>query len=169
MNKNILIIENFLNNQECDILLQEMSECEFANKKNTPTFWRNSIKRISFNDKHIHTKLTTNMQNVIEKHFSIKFKKQLNLHSVVWPTGKSMPYHKDYGAENEYMDRNYNSLVYLNDDYLGGELLVPSLNIKLKPKKGTLVAFQGGNTPHGVGEILQGTRYTVICWWELLV
>lgn len=58
----------------------------------------------------------------------------------------------------------YASIIYLNDDYSGGELFFDNIGLTLKPKAGTLVLFPGterfhhGVTPVGPGPI----RYVVV-------
>lgn len=52
--------------------------------------------------------------------------------------------------------------IYLNDDYSGGELFFPELDLEIKPKPGQLVMFPGGHEfKHGVKEVLSGDRYTM--------
>ena len=54
---------------------------------------------------------------------------------------------------------NWSAVVFLNDDYIGGELIVD--NIKIKPKKNQCVIFSG-NTPHMVEKMISGERYTLV-------
>lgn len=91
-----------------------------------------------------------------------------------WDTGDSLKLHAD--SENtscttvldNYIGHNlppflilYAALIYLNDDYDGGELCFPLHDIKIKPKPGTLIMFPGTCMYlHEVKEILSGHRYT---------
>lgn len=54
-------------------------------------------------------------------------------------------------------------IVYLNDDYVGGELFFPDYNFDIKPKAGTLISFPGDSThEHGVRPVQPGpTRYVL--------
>lgn len=162
----ILLIKEFLNNKEQSKLLEEINNCSFDNE-NKPFHWLNSIKRIKFEDKDILHKVTNESKNVLEQFFKVKIKKQHNLHAVVWPQEKSMGLHKDYGANNEFSEREYTTLIYLNNTYEGGELSIPSLNFNVKPSAGTLISFKGGSVEHEVKKILKGIRYTIVCWWEI--
>lgn len=57
------------------------------------------------------------------------------------------------------------ALVYLNDDYDGGELYFPELNFSVKPKSGMLITFPGNlHYVHGVSKITKGVRYTLSQW-----
>lgn len=59
------------------------------------------------------------------------------------------------------------SLLYLNDDYEGGELYFPKQNIDISPSAGSLVVFDGGtNYIHGVRQITEGDRYVFVAFWD---
>lgn len=75
------------------------------------------------------------------------------------PSGNFMEVHKDYwNKEIDYYIR-YGIVIYYNDDYLGGEIHYPSLEISHKPKSRSLV-MHGGNIPHGTKKVTSdGYRY----------
>lgn len=57
------------------------------------------------------------------------------------------------------------TLIYINDNYDGGEIYFPELEINIKPNAGDLVCFP--DTPdfvHGVKAITSGIRYTCPRW-----
>lgn len=59
------------------------------------------------------------------------------------------------------------SLLYLNDDYEGGELYFPNQGFEISPKKNSLYIFEGGGDHrHGVKKILGGNRYVLVAFWE---
>jgi hypothetical protein len=76
---------------------------------------------------------------------------------------------KDYlkSFEGRFQTKHYSTLVYLNDDYIGGELWFPQYdNIAIKPEKGMLITFKGDEkTLHGVKPVTEGIRYTVSMFW----
>ena len=56
-----------------------------------------------------------------------------------------------------------NVLVYnlfLNDDYIGGQLKFNEYNITIKPKKNLLLIYLGGEI-HSVSKVREGERYTL--------
>lgn len=55
-------------------------------------------------------------------------------------------------------DLMWGAIVYLNDNYKGGEIEYPELDFKLKPKKGSMVVHQSINLHH-VLPVLDGIRY----------
>ena len=55
----------------------------------------------------------------------------------------------------------YGFVVYINDDYEGGEIYYPDQNIVYKPKRGDLIIHSSEDfCKHGVKEIIFGTRYS---------
>jgi hypothetical protein len=59
-----------------------------------------------------------------------------------------MPSHADNanpdGSLHTMAYRDFSAVVYLNDDYRGGEFYFTALDTVIKPKKGMLVAFSSG-------------------------
>ena len=76
---------------------------------------------------------------------------------VKWPTKELQGEHKDYNYHY------YTSIIYLNDNFEGGETVVEK--IKIKPKQGLMVLFDGDKKTHSVNEIKKRTRYTLPCWY----
>lgn len=57
-------------------------------------------------------------------------------------------------------------LVYINDDYEGGEIYFPNQDVEIKPEAASAVLFpaQGEINFHGVREV-KGHRYTIAFWF----
>jgi predicted 2-oxoglutarate/Fe(II)-dependent dioxygenase YbiX len=89
---------------------------------------------------------------------------------VKWFEGQEHSAHADNahpdGAPHNTPWRDYGSVVYLNDDYEGGEFFFQRSRLMIKPKKGMLLAFPGGHThEHGVAKVRRGERYTMPGWY----
>jgi hypothetical protein len=54
----------------------------------------------------------------------------------------------------------YGYVIYLNDNYDGGEIFYPEFNFAYKPKPGDLIVHDV-NIPHGVKKILAGKRVSI--------
>lgn len=66
------------------------------------------------------------------------------------------------------MDRDLSVVYFLSDDFAGGELLFPDLELSLKPARGTLVCFPScHHYVHGVMPVTQGHRYTLVTWMRV--
>jgi predicted 2-oxoglutarate/Fe(II)-dependent dioxygenase YbiX len=70
--------------------------------------------------------------------------------------------HYDGGTES---GRSISAVVYLNDDYEGGEIEFPNFKIKLKPEKGMLILFPSNYAyRHIAHPVLSGTKYSLVTW-----
>lgn len=68
--------------------------------------------------------------------------------------------------KNIFFDKHYSSLLYFNDDFVGGELYMPQHNFEIKPEPGMLICFKGDeNHLHGVKMVTEGVRYTWSLFW----
>lgn len=66
------------------------------------------------------------------------------------------------------VDRDISLVVYLNDDYEGGEIVFPKQAISVKPRKGMLVAFPSTHHfLHGVNPVVRGHRFAIVNWFSL--
>lgn len=66
------------------------------------------------------------------------------------------------------LDRDISVVYFLNDDFAGGELFFPNLDLLIKPEAGTLVCFPADhNYIHGVKPVTAGRRYTVVTWMRV--
>lgn len=61
--------------------------------------------------------------------------------------------------------RAISALVYLNDDYEGGELEFPNFKIKIKPQAGMLILFPSNFAyRHIAHPVTKGTKYALVTW-----
>lgn len=94
---------------------------------------------------------------------------------VMWRKGRMMLKHKDNGYEttdhDQFRNRKISSVLYLNDNYTGGETFIKTehgVDYISKPKQGTVVLFLSDETnEHGVNEITSGIRFTLPIWFGI--
>jgi len=72
--------------------------------------------------------------------------------------GNYQPAHLDFHYHE------YTSIIYLNDNFDGGETKIGQEIIK--PVAGTILTFQGNKVYHEVMPVKQGTRYNVLVWYK---
>ena len=92
---------------------------------------------------------------------------------VLWREGMEMDFHKDDGyegpAEEQFKVRTYSMVVYLNDDYKGGETVIKldgKPDYVSTPKRGSVVIFKSNEEcVHGVSKVTEGTRVTLPSWF----
>jgi hypothetical protein len=70
-----------------------------------------------------------------------------------------MATHRDNHTKDGDIHSAYGIVLYYNDNYLGGEIEYPELNIKVKPKSKSLI-IHGGDILHGTCPVLdENIRY----------
>ncbi len=86
-------------------------------------------------------------------------------HIAKFDSGYGMHEHFDSSKPNDIA-----TLIYLNDNYSGGEIYFPEYDIEIKPKAGDLICFPDNpNYVHGVKKVESGTRYTTPRWFTRMV
>lgn len=83
-----------------------------------------------------------------------------------YETGQFYKEHIDSSTSKDVgRARSLSILLYLNDDYEGGELYFPRQDIKIKPEAGSMIVFPSlGTHPHEALEVTKGTKYVVVTW-----
>ncbi|KAG7229684.1 hypothetical protein INR49_012731 [Caranx melampygus] len=72
-----------------------------------------------------------------------------------------------------YTHRDYSAILYLNDDFEGGDFIFTELDAKtvtaeVRPQCGRVVGFGAGKeNPHGVRAVTKGQRCAVALWFTL--
>jgi hypothetical protein len=105
--------------------------------------------------------------NYVTSFLESQLRLKLDFYQIIlsaWPPGTdvSTP-HK----HNEQFRKggDYNSILYLNDDFEGGEFYTEH-GVEVKPSKGMLTFFDGKNIIHGVKDLSGNIRYNIIFWWH---
>lgn len=142
-------------------------------------------------DPKYYEELAAKIRVHIEERFNVNTLKTEQYLINRWRVGREQTPHIDYFYEEEpghdyeklaknnipksfldtfgkmFQTKHYSSLIYLNEDYSGGELYFPEHDLEIKPEVGTLICFKGDeNTLHGVKKVEEGTRYTISLFWE---
>ena len=76
--------------------------------------------------------------------------------------GDEYPKHYDGPTKT---GRHISVILYLNDDYAGGELHFPLHDITIKPKKGQMIMFPSNYAyQHCALPVQSGTKYAIVTW-----
>lgn len=74
-------------------------------------------------------------------------------------------YDVDYRAWRRCLDRDISVIIYLNDEYTGGELEFKRLRYVVRPKAGMLVWFPSDvRYEHMARAVTSGCRYALVSW-----
>lgn len=76
--------------------------------------------------------------------------------------GQHYKSHYDGGSQ---VGRCISAIVYLNNDYDGGELEFPNFKVKIKPEPGMLILFPSNFAySHVAHPVTNGTKYALVTW-----
>ena len=152
--ESIYIFNNFFNHNLCDHYAKQINDLGEGSYD-----WDLRAKDITDNKKLI---------NKVKKFF----KKQLNVDLIIdqvqlqnWNVGTHSGLHRHQDPEKDGRRlTTINSIIYLNDDFEGGEFITPSNSYK--PKKGDLTFFNGYSLWHGLNQVKKKDRKSIIFWWQ---
>jgi len=72
---------------------------------------------------------------------------------------------RDKKTWSRVLDRDISILLYINNDFEGGQLIFPNCEFTLTPSRGLLVAFPSDwRYLHGAQPVTKGTRYAIVSW-----
>jgi hypothetical protein len=153
--RHCLVLEDFLDGTICDGLCQAFRDLSTRIVHRVPGFWDGRF--IWHSDvSNAYGELADHMRSA--QHRAAALITELYrltqpiypdpLQIMSWPVGVHMPPHADNanpdGSLHAVAHRDCSGVVYLNDDYRGGEFYFAALDTAIKPKKGMLVAFTAG-------------------------
>lgn len=143
-------IEDFITEDEASTILSAVNGLAGDwNGGSKSEFWLGKSKDIELFE-------IERIRNRIEALFTnyLRINRITTVHRFV--VGKGMGNHTDNVVNP---DIKYGVVAYLNDDYEGGEICYPDLDIKVKPKARSIVIHKG-DLVHYVSPVLSGnTRY----------
>ena len=161
----IKIIENFISKEDAAILIQEINQPSEINPY--PEYYkdRNGGTAFPYNEKvMLILKKYSLESNKIQQDF-FKTDKPVIVTKAFgsgWSKGMSGSPHIDAIEKEPFIE--FSCVIYLNDEYSGGEIYFPKQNISIKPNKYSAIFFPGNDLDyiHGVSEITEGNRYTAL-------
>lgn len=66
------------------------------------------------------------------------------------------------------VDRDLSTVIFLNDDFEGGEFVFSEHRVRIKPEPGLLVCFPSTyQYLHGVEPVTKGVRYSMVNWMTI--
>ena len=147
---NIVILDEVLSHHECEKLIDSY--------KPTKRWW--NTFPMSIRDGY-----AMEIAKKIERHVNKFFQDKVEIdwcEVVRWPIGSYQELHVDDASQQTILT----SITYLNNNYLGGETYIEN-DIKMIPKIGRTVCFDGQYYKHGVTEIKNSDRFTLPIWYKI--
>lgn len=175
----LLVVEDFLSAEQCALIRDAFTaSIDKLGKNPVDGFWDEHVLWFGDIDPDAERAKAVMQQARfvaayrIAEHFGISERLYSDSQQLVlWNEGRQMPVHVDNahpdGSRHNTPHRDFASVVYLNDDFEGGEVYFPYAGLRLKPRVGMLVGFRGSaDCPHGVTRVTKGVRYTMPGWYS---
>ena len=148
--------ENFISNQECENFISLANnpdnDMDLKYGESNP-LW--SERLVDITNHHIVNRVSQHFKKVLGLELEIDEASIQN-----WIVGSESELH----THETWPQVRYNSLIYLNNNFEGGEFYTP--NIKIQPEPGLLTLFDGTQTKHGLSKVKNNDRFTLIFWWR---
>jgi hypothetical protein len=180
---NVFIIENYISKATCDLLISSLSkDMHLTPRKNIfGGISGTDINHIQYglDDQYnvaidIYKTTLISIGNTVSNKLNINHKIKSYFFSCMKP-GAKIGIHVDNNylaagdtEENQFLyDKNISALLYLNNNYEGGDIRFTEYNKSIKPSPGTLIFFEGDSSkPHEVEEVISGDRYNIVLFYE---
>jgi len=183
-NAEIVTIENFLTDEECDKIIS------LIDANNVPSYVDGG-KEVSVQNPDYRTSSTCMLNESNSDIFSIKqrianfvnldIKKGQQLEGQLYEPGQFFKPHCDWFEGLSYVNhalasgnRSHTFMIYLNEPEEGGETNFPELDQSIKPKKGMALVWENLNEDgsgnrdflHEGSEVKKGKKYIITSWWR---
>jgi hypothetical protein len=142
MSKTFIRVDNFLSKEECSEFIEKFKQSPVLKYRNTFT--------VKIKPKNI-------LERINNKFKLHNFLEPDNCEIVMWPIDSYMKMHIDNGDK-------FSFLLYLNDDFEGGETVIEDITVK--PKQGRIVIFSNGVMYHEVKQIKKNNRFILVGWYK---
>ena len=167
-NNGIEFYNNIFDNP--DLIIDEINKYTWGNPGNVKKENRsNSV--IYFKDKNekIFNLINESISKYVKEYQNKYFLPELTyfiIEALRYKENEHYVKHYDNGSKH-VAQRNTSCVIYLNDDYVGGEIEFVNFNIKVKPVKNSMVLFPS-NYPylHTAHKVTSGTKYAINLFME---
>lgn len=170
--ENIKVIPNFLTKEEIDYLLFDIDNRHFMSFVSQKDHNGDPLTYMhQYNGVNDIYNIIERCRNQISQSYGIEKEKikakEKHLNVVKWTEGTYLNLHVD---DLGYVtDNHLPVLIYLNDEYEGGEIKFETHGLSFKPNVGDFIVFPGNlHYPHEVTKVLSGIRYTLPIWFTIV-
>ncbi|GAB6044742.1 2OG-Fe(II) oxygenase [Caminibacter profundus] len=185
-----LVFENVLSKNECKKIIDSLKKdedykAELVAKGLDEDIRKTILHKPTNEIREIFNKVINEKKETIEKFFGVSLLSGTDIQVLEYRNGGFYKRHADNSSEiykNEKLvgyklvksDRKITTLLFLNDDFEGGEIEFSHLRyndgkkVIFKPKAGQMIVFPShGLFAHEVKEVL-GRRFAIVKWWNVI-
>jgi hypothetical protein len=173
--KNLVVVEEFLSKDSSIFLNNHFREIDPDVRDSIGFHWGDTDENLLNISQPViresMQKALLGIKSLMEENFNLNLKLKRCLVQSIYPGGE-VGYHWDnrYAEKEDGIAQNiYSAILYLSNDYEGGEINFSKLQIELKPDPGTLVFFPGiEHFEHAVNKVISGERTNFILFFNSL-
>jgi predicted 2-oxoglutarate/Fe(II)-dependent dioxygenase YbiX len=162
-----LMIENALDDALLNKVINYLNESKINNNTtshNHATKNRLHVHPNSELEKELDNKLSRSVFPELMKVFYMDVSHRETYKICSYDSETRGRFHMHRDTPEPYQHRKYAMSLLLNDDYEGGEFVLPEYGFKIKPKANTAFIFPGIST-HQVLEVTKGSRMAIITFF----
>tara|TARA_B100001939_G_C16882598_1_gene591642 strand:+ start:313 stop:912 length:600 start_codon:yes stop_codon:yes gene_type:complete len=172
----IVLLDKFLDKEDCKRILKLQIQLENSTTStNRIKDYRKSLVTLVDEEDSIIKKV----KKKIAKSFGLDGKGMEKMQLQKYPEGGYYKEHFDAKSEDHYQkdksfsQRKYSIIIYLNDNFIGGETVFPKKNISVKPLQGRLLLFSNmlnetnyvhPFSSHLSNKIVKGEKWILSTW-----
>lgn len=165
------VVTDFITEDEKNLCLDFLNSCNEDMWESVGGYWDkrvmflNKIKDVDTKISKLLIRIRDKQKTFIEENITMGNPVYSNgLGFVRWFEGNSQGPHADKPGGFDH--REFGSILYLNDNYEGGEIYYPEYGITIKPTSRAWAIHPGDlDHMHGVTEVKGSMRYTVPIFW----
>jgi len=175
--RNFLMIQNLLSNEDLGYLLNEMSNYEFKKSESNEMLLVYDVgcETSIFNTL---SKCLSLVYRELENSYRCKIERDVGLAILKYEEGGFINMHRDWEPNDPYVVKfnkprvDLGCIIYINDNYFGGEILffndedeeIPFMSIK--PNFGTCIIFDS-SIYHKSSPIISGVKYSATTFIQI--
>ena len=176
-------IPNFLSHLECDEIIKHIDANHNRSSVVVGGTDRSDItdhRTSSTSNLNTNDNLISSVHDKISAHLNLPRENGESLQGQLYEQGQYFKPHNDFFTGPAYDmhcrasgNRTHTLMVYLNDDFAGGETNFPNLNKMVKPEKGKAIWWKNmhedqvlTDTLHEGVPVKSGKKYIVTSWWR---
>ena len=159
-NPEILVIQDFISPNDVLYILDFLKNNQFLRARQS-LFGRNNFELFTEDENisNILYKKSDNSFRLIERPNILEF--------YCYGKGDFLTAHSDKPTKFiSNQESNYTAIIYLNDDFIGGETYFTDKNVSINPKAGSLLLFQH-QLKHEGKSVELGTKYIFRANWKI--
>lgn len=176
--KKLYIVNNFFNIEELNLLKSSLANVTFIQDEQSTHNRYVDVSKISNSEQS--TQLSDLLEekkkvlkNLIESFYQCSIGEEYLGTIIQYGKGWRLPRHADCWSNlptySGYPSRDISSIIYLSDNFVGGNLFFSDLELNIEPSEGSAIIFPSSEDyMHEVTEVISGDRLAITSFWHIM-